>query len=191
MVPFQTSLDDVICTGWTRIGSVWLTTEPLREQSSGRYAHLSYRGALAVAERFGAELPSAADLDALREVAIVLTPVTLPDLQMLRQAGICAGNRAAIGAFRCAHMAGEDWAQIHDERVQAQLDALGWDGGRPIIGAGKQWIAGAPRGRAWLKGWPLPNGRWIQTGVEAPGAAGPHDDLHVDYAMVPVLKRTG
>lgn len=187
--PYITAAADVLPPSWPSV-------EPLRDRKTGGYAHLTYRGALAAARANGAELLSGDDVttlsDAARAIGFELAPVILPDAATLKQAGIAANDTAAINAFRNANMGGEAWARYHDEAVRAQLVARGWDGKTPIANAGKLWTAGAPTGRAYLKGWRV-GGKFIQAGPDRDKIGvdkGPHDDGHHDYATLTVLKRS-
>lgn len=141
--------------------------QPLREAD--------LQDATVYAESIGAELVSRDDLEALRTIAILLEPVTL-------QAG--------------PSMATVEWSRRHDAVVLRILAAVD-DGKRPVLGVGKQWISGAPEGRAHLMGWWTKTlqryGRrrgegWVQLPA-APKSAGPHDDGHHDYGTTTMLVR--
>lgn len=194
---YITKPEDVVPpAAWAKVGTAELSSEPLRDRRTGGYARLTYAGALAAASALGAELPTRADLDALHEFAkgagLELAPVLLPDAAMLREAGIDPENKAAVNAFRNANMASEAWARVHDQRVRAQLVTRGWDERRPVANAGKHWMAGAPQGRAYLRGW-RSKGKFIQTGPDPDKIGtdkGPHDDGHHDYGTTTVVKRS-
>lgn len=190
---YVTSLANVTVTGWAKVGDIYISVEPLRDSATGGYAHLSYSDALQAVSALGATLPTHDDIIAAHLAAVAagfeLDPVFLPDADMIHTAGIASSNEAAIDAFRNQHMMGAAWCKIHDDAVQAQLTAKGWDSTAPIFNAGKHWEAGAPPGRAWLMGW-FYKGAWVQSGVEAPGARGFHDDSYSDYATTTLAKRT-
>lgn len=173
--PCDVSIDH----GWAPLGTTGLevTRLPLLDTRTQLRARLDYRSAGPVLESFGARLPTRDELLVLLEVGLHLPPVILPD-SYLR--GLAPGR--SDDALRAEAMASLEWARHHDERAQSFLDAASWDGDVPVWGWGKQWIAGAPPGRAWLCGWFL-DGHLIQSGIEAPGSPGPHNDLHVDYSM--------
>ena len=137
------------------------------------FARLTYRDAVRLADERGMQLLSADALEAMREGATVLRPVTLPATNDMRSA---------------------EWSRRHDERVSALLEGVHG----PVIGIGKHWIAGAPPGRAWLMGWWVDDVAaygstrkgpgWVQP-RPAPGSRGAHDDLHHDYATTTILMR--
>lgn len=203
--PYQTRPEDVVApTAWARVNGATMTTEPLRDRATGGYAHLSYQGALAAAEKYGARLPTREEVtalsDAARAAGLELDPVILPDPAMLRAAGApldrptsgiaeAAQKTADVNriaqALRTARMTGRPWAEAHDARVRAQLMTRGWDGTKPVANAGKLWIAGAPPGRAYLMGWRGKDGVFIQQG--ATSGPGPHDAAHHDYGTLVVL----
>ncbi len=172
----------------------------LRDSLTGLYARHTYRDAQAAAALVGARLPTPGDIDIIRDAALVagsvLDPVTLPDPAMVAAAGcrrvafpageegrvayLAAYQRTAQGLLN-RHMGGEEWAREHDRRVAAQIAALGLGSGDLIFGEGKHYCAGAPEGRAWLKGWFVRAaagraGRYIQTGPSHPSDQGPHSD---------------
>lgn len=169
-------------SGWARFGPrSEVTRLPLIDRRAtlidGRplFARLTYRDACDVAALFGARLPTAADLDALHLESIVLPPHPLP-----------AGPE----------MTSRRYSEEHDATIWAGL--AHWDGDAPVAGVGKHWIAGAPRGRAYLMGWWAEDVRrfgssrsgpgWVQQ-PSAPGSPGPHDDGHFDYATTTILVR--
>lgn len=173
-------------SGWARLldgplpgGGVEVTRLPLidsqhrLEDGTPLLARLTYRDALRVAERLGAALPTRDEVRRLHVVGLQLEPITMAITATL------AGSKK------------------HDAELWRRLRALGWDGGRPVSGAGKHWIAGAPPGRAYLAGWwtrrlesysPTRRGPgWVQEG--ATSGPGPHDDGHHDYGTTTILVR--
>jgi hypothetical protein len=163
------------------------TVTPLLDRATGGFARLSYAGALAAAQSNGAELISRAGVETRSDVArannLELSPVTLPDVAMMRAAGIDPKDRTAVGAFLNANMRSREWVKIHDDRVRAQLTARSWDGQSVTSNIGKPWTSGAAPGRGRLFGWRLPNGSWIQPEEDA------HDDAWTDYATTTILRR--
>lgn len=97
------------------------------------FARLNYDDALAVAKRYGATL---------------LKPGRINDL---RKPGVAVQLQPYLGTPT------EETELVHSERHDAdvwrQLRALGWDGHKPVVGAGKNWVDGAPPGRSRLEGW--------------------------------------
>lgn len=179
MIVHRTKVEDATPpSGWRALPSLglevsaplWDVRPPLTEID---YARLTYRDALAVADRRGFVLLSADALEAMREGATVLRPVTLPPTHEMRSAL---------------------WSLRHDQEVARRM--AGIDG--PVLGIGKHWIAGAPRGRAWLMGWWVDDVAaygskrkgpgWVQPRPEVQ-SVGAHDDLHHDYATTTILMR--
>jgi hypothetical protein len=190
VAPYITDPANVTCQRWSQVDDAWFSTEPLRDTTTGLYARLTYRDALAACARLGGTLPGHDDVvrlhdDAAAGLALELTPVTLPDTDQLGASGI-PNAEAAIATFRNAHMIGLPWAQRHDGRVRGQLDQRQWDQVRRLANCGKHWIAGAPPGRAYLMGW-WSGGAFIQAGVV--GGPGPHDDLHHAYGTLTLVRR--
>lgn len=181
---YHTAPDDAELdpSGWvsTAVGEV--TALPLRDRTTGLFARLTYRDAIAAAARLGGSLLSEAEQDAIALEGVMLDPCTLPPT---------------------AQMASIEWAQREDACIKAQLSAQGWDGRSPVSNAGKDWIRGAPPGRALNRGWyaerdgrgnPVladghikggrpPNARLIQT------TGGAHNDGHTDYSQLTRLIR--
>lgn len=177
---------DLHPAGWAHLldgpgpgSGVEITRLPLidrtRRLDDGTYlfARLTYLGALRVAARLGASLPSRDEVYRLHAVGLQVEPITMPITATL------AGS------------------EKHDRELWRRLRALGWHGGLPVSGAGKHWIAGAPAGRAYLAGWwtrrleafsPSRRGPgWVQEG--ATSGKGPHDDQHHDYGTTTMLVR--
>lgn len=169
---YITPLDALSPPAWLPLApGAAITAEPLRDARTGLYARLGYRSALAAARAAGATLPTPDDIEALHALAVrggavELPPVTLPTLAMVRATGYegpAEGEDYADAAqrLRVASMRSEAWCRLHDAAVAGALAAARWDGARPVAGAGKHWVAGAPSGRAYLMGW-WQGGRWIQ-----------------------------
>lgn len=141
------------------------------------FARLTYRDALAVAGRLGARLIDRHELELVRQVATIIEPYPLT---------------------ADARMTSLEWSERHDIEVWRRIRAAGWTGGLPVLGAGKHWIAGAPRGRAHLMGWWTEHlerygarrgAGWVQQPSPV-GGAGPHDEHHHDYATTTMLVRS-
>jgi uncharacterized protein (TIGR02594 family) len=163
----------VHASGWVRLPSgLEITCTPLVAASeTGLFAHLDYESALKVAARERAELIHFDTVTELhvtaRAAGLELAPVILPPDELMASLARC---------------------RLHDGRVFAELERRGWDGKSAVANAGKHWIAGAPKGRAYLRGW-WDGGKFIQAG--ATSGPGPHDDSHEDYATTTVLQRPG
>lgn len=177
----------VVTEGWGPIPGTDLewTLVPVEDStkrlSNGRpvMARLTYRDALAVAERHDARLIS-------------------PDEVQLRHEMAKRGEALELVAYTGTPTAETDL--VHSERHDAdcwrQLEALGWDG-QPVANFGKHWVHGAPKGRAWLMGWWVPKleayGMGYGPGFVQPrplsGSRGPHDDQHHDDGTTTVLVR--
>ena len=143
------------------------------ESGEPLFARLTYAGALAAAERLGASLPSRQDVYATRDHGKVFEPVTLPISSSLAR------------------------SRQHDVEFWRRLRSSGWGGGNVVVNCGKQWVSGAPKGRAYLAGWWTAHleqfsktrrgAGWIQEGaLDGPG---PHLDGHHDYATTTMLVR--
>lgn len=185
-VPYVTRLENVIVPAWVQVGNELQTVTPLLD-SAGGYARLNYAGALAAAAANNADLISRAGVetrsDAARAKNLELSPITLPDIGMMRAAGIDPKDRKAVGAFLNANMRSKEWAKVHDDRAHAQLKSRGWDGVAVTSNIGKPWVGGAAPGRGRLFGWRQSNGSWIQPEESA------HDDAWTDYATTTILRR--
>lgn len=171
--------------GWYPLADGLEVTLPLVDRAhklddgTHLFARLTYAGALAAAELLGGRLPTRDEVRLLHAVGLQLEPVTMPIT------GELAGS------------------EKHDREVWFRLASQGWDGGRPVSGAGKHWIAGAPPGRAYLAGWwtsklerytppPGKTGHRSGPGFVQDGATsgpGPHGDQHHDYGTTTILVR--
>ena len=185
MSRYETALGDVVLPAWLPFGAGEITALPLSDRRTGGFAHLSYRRALEAAALYSARLPTREEVFELHSIGLRLRPYVLPG-------ALCLPRGTNEQAMRERHMASEAWARLHDSAVMAQLDALGWDGSRPVSNAGKHWIQPCPRGRGRLCGWfgfdsmsdpDVP----IQAGTDPRGT---HDDGHHDYATTTLLVRS-
>lgn len=131
------------------------------------FARIDYTQALAVAEREGAELISSDLVDRLRDNGQQLMPYL----------GTPRAENDIAHSIR------------HDADVQRQLEELrktgDWTELEPVAGAGKHWIAGAPKGRSRLKGWDKDGGgpglTWWQPDQVA------HNRFHFDDGTTTML----
>lgn len=178
------------CHAWKREGDWLWSIEPLQDLDTGLYAHLTYDGAKEAVDLLGGELPTHDDILELQRTGFFIEPIMLPDHDMIQAAGVSPGSQQAIDQFRNENMGTIEWARIHDDRVRARLVSGRWDGFTRVLNAGKHWIAGAPRGRAYLMGWWTGKG-WIQSGASAlmPDNPGPHGSDHHDYATTTLAKK--
>lgn len=161
-----------------------VTRLPLWDAKHGVFARLTYRDALAAAQAHGARLGSTTEYDKLHAAGFEPTPciggLTAAEKSAAKAAGI--SERDAFGAG----MVSLEWARRHDACLFKKLAT--WDGQKPVSNAGKQWIGGAPAGRALNYGWystAAPNGRMWQ------GLGKVHDDAHHDYSQLTMLWRGG
>jgi hypothetical protein len=156
------------------LGAVWITHHPVEDPAPAGpgLAHLDYAGALDVAARVGARLPTRAEVFALHAASSAagteLVPCILPDAEQ-RAAGAVPGDPA---------MASRAWCDRHDGRV---LEAMPRDGDAPVGNAGKHWIGPAPPDLAALCGW-FVGGAPIQSGLGFP-----HNRGHFDYGTTTML----
>lgn len=172
----RTRLEDVCVGAWYPLDvDREVTRLPLWDSRFDLFARLTYKDGLEFAQSIGAELVSREDLTDLLKVAIIIEPVTLPATAQMRTLA---------------------WSRRHDAEVMRRLDGVD-DCQRPVLGAGKHWIRGAPKGRAHLMGWwtqtlqkygPRRGAGWIQQPSPV-GGQGPHDDGHYDYATTTMLVR--
>lgn len=171
---------------WYRISpGIEVTLEPLRDCDTGLYAHVTYAMLRGFAENIGARIIAPERVRLIAATGFVVTPTILPTADMLppRRPGETERNYQ----IRIREpMGGREWCDIHDRAVMHKLAA--WDRSRPVLNAGKWWVAGAPRGRAYLMGW-FDGRRWIQP-APALGSQGPHNDQHSDYATLSMLERS-
>lgn len=129
------------------------------------FARLNYDEALSVAGRYGARLIAPSEVEMLRNVGLQLMPF--------------------LGTPRAEN--GIEHSEAHDRDVWRQLRKLAWNGKRPVCGAGKHWVDGAPPGRSRLMGWDKdgagPNKTWWQPDSVA------HNRAHFDDGTTTVLVR--
>lgn len=166
-------------SGWAQLEirgvKVEVTKLPLLDTSCATtFARPTYRAALDVARREGARLLTTEIVDAVSAHGFYLDPV------IVRENSTERADRAARGGKNpLERMASLEWARRHDAAIIAILRA--WEGHSPVANAGKDWIEGAPTGRALNYGWdrdPRPEviDLWQTLGTR-------HDDLHTDYSQ--------
>lgn len=173
-------------SGWAPLDDDWeVTAVPLVDAGQPDavvFARLTYRDALSVAERLGAELVHPEHVERLHWLASVGQGVEVPAFTGTPQA-----ERTLEHSLR------------HDAACWEALAKMHWDGRAPVANAGKHWVAGAPTGRSHLMGWWVPSvgayGIRTRSGpgfIQArpvAGSAGPHDDQHHDDGTTTLLVR--
>lgn len=179
MNAYATRLEDAYVERWLPFGDGLEISRTVRDRAhelpSGDrlLARLTYRDALALATREGASLISIDQVTELHDRAeIEPPPITMPATR---------------------DMASLEWSEAHDSRLYQLTHGVAG----LVANAGKHWVAGAPPGRAWLRGWWVPHvERYGATGRTGPGfvqecrgGQGPHDDLHHDYGTTTMLVR--
>lgn len=167
---YKTAPDDAAldASGWVPFRGVMVTALPLRDLKTGLFARLTYRDALAVAEREGAMLFTTALVDAVNDEGLELDPTE-------------SGNSLELvqNAYDASHMATLPYAQKEDARIQAQLTENSWNGSTPVGNGWKDWIRGAAPGMALNYGWrDKKTGKYVQTLGDR------HNDQHTDYSQL-------
>lgn len=190
--PFLCSPDNATFSSWFLVKPGLWGSAPLIDEPTGLYSRFNYLEAGEAAARLGVRLPTPNEIDEIRDAAIankcLLSPICLPDVSMCHAAGIPLGS-AAEDTFRNNNMASEAWVRAHDRQVADQLIKLGWPPGTPCFNLGKHYAAGAPKGRAWLKGWWLAGSKkYIQHGPSFSSDPGPHSDTGSrDYGTTTIV----
>ncbi len=192
VAPFICLPENATVPAWFLVKEGLWASVPLQDTPSGLYSRFEYLEAEEAATKLGVRLPTPAEIDLIRDAAIaakcLLEPICFPDAAMCKAAGIPLGSTAE-DTFRNNNMAGEPWVQEHDRRVADQLVTLGWQPGQAVFNIGKHYCAGAPKGRAWLKGWWLTGSKkYIQHGPSFPGDPGPHSETGSrDYGTTSIV----
>lgn len=160
-----------------------VTRLPLVDTRHGVFARLTYADALKVAARFGLRLGKATEFDLMHAHGFEPSPCIAKLSPAERAAGEAEGldEQTTFGRF----MVSLAWAQKHDACLWSKLAK--WDKQTPVSNAGKQWVFGAPQGRAYNYGWfdsNHPKGRWQ-------GLSAFHDEHHHDYSQLTMLFRGG
>lgn len=166
--PENAALCDDVYTSWVEVApGVQMANRPLWDRTTGLWARLTYRGAVATTASLGCRLPTQSEVMRYTQIAIAhgvcLKPVTL-----------------SYGP----EMIGLAHAVEHDRRVLQQLDAM-TDERRAdaVANIGKHWVAGAAPGRARICGW------WDGRKFIQAGGADVHGDTHHDYATTTMVVR--
>lgn len=162
-------------TGWAGVPGtgVEVTKLPLIDtkhalaDGTPLFARLTYNDAAKVAAALGARLIKPHRIDDLRKpgVAVQLTPYL----------------GTPIAETDIIH------SELHDFDVWRQLRALNWDGTKPVVGAGKHWVHGAPPGRSRLEGWDR-DGAGPGLALWQPDMVA-HNRQHFDDGTTTVLER--
>lgn len=169
IVPYRTAAEAAMPhpAGWAQLRpGTSVTRLPLVDVDTGLFARLVYADAELVAQRIGGRLPTREEVHELVRVGHLITPTTL-----------------SFGP----EMVTRDHARRHDDEVRRKLDETRWDGRRPVMNAGKHWIAGATGQNVRICGWWF-QGRMIQAGLgDNPhhlGAARSHHDYGTTTLVV-------
>lgn len=180
-----------------------VTRLPLIDTKHGVFARLTYKDALAVAQKLGARFGTAVEFDRIHAKGFEPKPcigsLSKEELDLGPSHGYDVYSKATYvdsktgktlkvsdrerGRLFSRLMATLPWARRHDECLWSRLE--GWDKQRPVSNAGKQWLAGPKsKGMAVNYGWydpKAPNGRMWQ------GRGDTHDDGHTDYSQLTML----
>ncbi len=160
-----------------------VTRLPLCDLKHGVFARLTYADALKVASRFGLRLGKVTEFNLMHAHGFEPSPCIAKLSAAERAEGEAQGldEQTTFGRY----MVSLAWAQKHDACLWAKLAS--WDKQTPVSNAGKQWVGGAPKGKAYNYGWfdsNHPKGRWQ-------GLSSFHDDGHHDYSQLTMLFRGG
>lgn len=172
---FISSIEESVTRGpWHTLpgdaGPTIISSLPLFDAEHELYARLSLGEAREWCSLNGCRLPTIEELKQLHEVSLWIAPVTLPTAPMVTAAGLPL-TTSAIDSFRNANMTGMAWATIHDDTVDKELEAAGYDGHEPVANVGKCWTQ-----EGALFGWRKSDGSYIQNPYYG------HGDHHHDYA---------
>jgi hypothetical protein len=156
---------------------------PFIDRVTGLRARVTYATAVIVAAAVGGRLATAQEEELLARQSFFVRPT------IVRETPDEAAARVKLGQgldHSLDHMASIAWARRCDDDAIAQLEA--WDGDRPVMNWGKQWISRdlldrAPGpAQALNEGWdddPNPDRtHWIQT------VGGAHNRAHTDYSQI-------
>lgn len=169
--------EDVVLTapGWVEWEGMTISPLPVTDSKTGVFARLRYKDAATAAAKLGARMLTKDEIDLIHKRGFEIKPA-------LQTPG--------------PKMASLEWAKKHDARVHEQLEAMGWDGHTPVSNAGKNWLPGAPKGRAINYGWftapPAQKGGPFLSADgfvmwQTPGGA--HDENHTDYSQVLMVRK--
>ncbi len=156
----RTKIDDAFVENWVPLDDEWEISAPpvsdrahrLLEGQTFVTARLTYGDALAVAQREGAQLP---------------TPDQIQQLHDMAGRGEALELEAFTGTPRAETTL--EHSIRHDVNMRQQIASAGWNGRIPLANWGKSWTHGAPKGRAHLMGWWVPN---LALYTPPPGQAG-------------------
>ena len=175
----------VHASGWVPLREGWeVTAVPLVDVAvtdAEVFARLTYRDALEVARRYGADLIHTEHVEMLHILATQGAAIEVPAY---------TGTPRAEKTF--------EHSLRHDAACWAALAAAGWDSRSLTANIGKHWVHGAPLGRSWLMGWWVADvGRYGSSrrgpgfvqGRPPAGSQGPHLDSHHDDGTTTMLVR--
>lgn len=126
---FRTNPDNAQpSAGWTKAGAVWITCEPLYDETEKLYARLVYDDAEHAARALGGRLPTPHELDVAMLGGLLIKPVTL------------------YVDERSTHlMMSRAWCAHHDEIAEERADKARLDDPNPFVhiaSIGKHWVRG-------------------------------------------------
>ena len=179
MSTFISRIEDCIARGGfvTLAGGAEASKLPLFDEANELYARFSLSEARQWCEANGCRLPTVDELRELHDESLWIAPVTLPTAAMVTAAGLPL-TTDSINRFRNTNMASKQWATIHDNTVDKELEDAGYDGTQPVANVGKCWThEGA------LFGWRRADGTYIQSPYSG------HGLHHHDYASTTYVAR--
>ena len=179
MSTFISRIEDCIARGGfvTLAGGAEASKLPLFDEANELYARFSLSEARQWCEANGCRLPTVDELRELHDESLWIAPVTLPTAAMVTAAGLPL-TTDSINRFRNTNMASKQWATIHDNTVDKELEDAGYDGTQPVANCGKCWTQ-----EGALFGWRNSDGSYIQNPYYG------HGDHHHDYATTTYVAR--
>ncbi len=175
---FISDIEDCVIRGnWHELSNgKRISFLPLYDRKNELYARLSLGEARQWCSKNGCRVPTVDELKELHSASVWIRPVTLPTAAMVTAAGLPL-TTAAINKFRNENMASKAWATIHDNTVDKELEAVGYDGEEPVANIGKCWAElGDASNKGALFGWRNEDGTYIQNPYSG------HGLHHHDYA---------
>ena len=146
------------------------TSQKLSDGQTPICAQLNYAGCREACRRLGLEMLTADDLEHLHTLATRGQCIELPAFTNTPTAETSLAERVKS-----------------DEGNRRNLAKAGYRPGMRVTGFGKEWVAGAPPGRAWLMGWWVPRveaygitsrkGPGFIQPRPTPGGQGAHDEI--------------
>jgi len=135
-------------SGWIWLPSgVEITRLPIWDRSAEVFARLGPGPMAEWLAVHGMRLPSVAELDELKALALHIEPYTLPTPAMLRADGVPrpwvdkdGRDTPHMARYRAANMSSLAWCKQHDAEVFRRLAAAGWTD-EAVDNAGKHWAA--------------------------------------------------